>query len=327
MGKVTQLTDTWQFRNGLLGGFAAVACILMLAAILGRGARPAIAGVGAAGAALAALQGYGPFRAAHALDGSVLLAIAALGLGGLAIQTVGQIVGQIAGQKPRPLHLLVQAACLIPGGGLLAYAFRDAQPTWVPVVLGLAAPCITIATIDFDQFHRRRGFGPALILVTALGIYVTVPDTEGARVLVGATLPLIALVLPRPAATLGGAGVALLVGIMLSITAAEGAPRPGSIVGAIAGFGFLVVEPIARRVLPELKGRDGHDPQGHLRNTIVAVGLQSIIVAWTCRVAGLSVGATRATLISGVGLVAALFLAPRLPRPPLPERARSPRPR
>lgn len=315
MGKVTQLLDTWQFRDGLLVGCIAVALVLLLAAFMGQGGRPAIAGSVTAVGTLAALQGFGPFRGALTLPNPNLVAIALLGAGGLVVQLVS---------ARRAVHPLAQLAALLPGGAAFAYAFRDAHPSWVPIALAIAAPAITVAVIDLDAFHRRRAFGPAMILVTAMGIYVTVPDTEGSRVLVGALLPLIAVVLPRPAATLGATGSALLVGLLLSVTAIEGAPRPGAIVGGLASFGLLVMEPIARRVLPELKGRDGHDPQGYLRNTIVAVGYQFVVVAWASRVAGLSVSAVRASFIAAVGLLAALFLSPKLPRPPLPER-RGPR--
>lgn len=315
MGKITQLLDTWQFRDGLLVGCIAVGAVLLIAAFLGQGGRPAIAGSVTAAGILIALQGYGPFRGALVLPNQVVVAIAILGAGGLAVQLVA---------AQRDVHPAVQLAAVLPGGTALAYAFRDARPSWVPFALAVAAPVLTVAVNDLDVFHRRRAFGPAMILVTAMGIYVTVPDTEGSRVLVGALIPLIAVVLPRPAATLGATGSALLVGLLLSVTAIEGAPRPGAIVGGIASFGLLLMEPIARRVLPELKGRDGHDPQGYLRNTVVALAFQAVVVAWTSRVAGLSISAVRAGFIAGVGLLGALFLSPKLPRPPLPER-RGPR--
>ena len=314
MGKVTDLTQSAQFETGLIFGCLAVAVTLLIATVARRETRPAIAGIGTAVAALAALQGWGPFTAALHLDTDVVVGIGALAAGGLAIQ----VFDRNARYLP-PVHALL----LAPGGAALGWAFRDARPTWVPVAIGLAAPIFAVTTIDLDRFHRRRGFGPAMMIITICGVYVTVPDTEGSRALVGAALPLIALVLPRPLATLGAMGSAAMVGVVLAVAATEGAPRPGAIVGAFAGFGFLVIEPVARRIMPELKGRDGHDPTDHFRNTTLAVVLQGFIVAWATRVAGMSREVLPALLTAMVGVVAGLWTSARLPRPPLPEKRRS----
>ncbi len=313
MGKVTDLTQSQQFEAGLFAGCIGVAIVVLIAVFQRRGMRLEIAGLATAGAALAALQGWGPHKAALALDTSLLAAIVVLAVGGLAIQ----VIDRDAKWSPA-----IHAILLVPGGAAMGWALRDAQPTWVPIAIAIAAPVFGATTIDLDRFHRRRAFGPAMLIVTICGVYVTVPDTEGSRALVGAVLPLIVLVLPRPLATLGAMGSAAIVGVVLAVAVTEGAPRPGSIVGAFAGFGFLVIEPIARRVMPELKGRDGHDPGDHFRNTAVALTLQGILVAWATRVAGLTQEALPALLTSAVGVVAGFWTAARLPRPPLPEKRR-----
>ena len=313
MGKVTQLLDARQFQHGMLLGSLACGLVLLVASLRGVRARPAIAGIAATFASLLVLQGTGVWHPAHRLAPSVLIGVFALFAGGAAFQLIPQLATS---------SLMAHIIVLAPGGVILGFAFRSHPLGFVPWTVGVLAPTIGALASDFDAFHRRRGFGPAVLWLTCAGVYLTVPDTEGARALLGVTIPLIALVIPRPAATLGAPGIAAMTGIILAIAASEGTPRPGSIVGSFAAFGLLACEPIARRVMPELRGRDGHDPDDHVRNTTLVLVVQGIAVVWASRVAGFERSALSAAAISTVGFAFLMWASTRLPRPPLPDRTR-----
>jgi len=171
---------------------------------------------------------------------------------------------------------------------------------------------------ELDHYHRRRSLGPALLLVTVVGVYLTVPDTEGARALVGAAIPLVLVVLPRPAATLGASGLGASLGILTWITVVEGTPRPGSVVGGLGCLGLFVAEPLARRVVPGLRDRDGHGPFDHFRNTAVAVAVHGAVVLWAARVAGFAHDALPALFALLPALGAGMLLSRLIPGPPLP---------
>ena len=90
---------------------------------------------------------------------------------------------------------------------------------------------------------HRHLLGP-MVLVTAFGIWATVPNTDTARVLLGASTPL-ALATVRPiAARIGPAGAFALAGLLVAIAIDGGQTRPASIVGAWASIGLLALLPL-----------------------------------------------------------------------------------
>lgn len=307
MGKFTLLTEASQFRTGLVCGLVAIAVVFVVAAARMFGPRPAITGVAFSTAALAVLQGWGPWKPAHELPGNALIGLAVLGVGGIGVQVL------------RPgRNLATSAGLFVPGGVLLALSFPDRTPLWAAVAAAVAVVAGSALGAELDHYHRRRSLGPVLLLVTVVGIYLTVPDTEGARALVGAAIPLLLVVLPRPAATLGAAGLGTSLGILAWITVVEGAPRPGSIVGGLGCFGLFLVEPLARRVVPGLRERDGHGPFDHLRNTVVGAAVHGAVVLWAARVAGFAQDALPAAFALLPALGAGMLLARLIPAPPLP---------
>ncbi len=311
MGKVTQLVDSPQFRAGLICGLIAVAALLALGALAKPSRRPAIAGVPIAAAGIVALRGIGPWKGALEVPDLAFFGIAVLALGGGCAQALNS--------RTRLNPLTVAGLCA-PGGMILGVALDGVTTHWAAIAVAVGTPTLAALASDCDDFHRRRAFGPAFMVVTFAGIYATVPDTEGARALLGAALPLLVLVIPRPLMTLGASGTAALLGLAFTVAAIEGAPRPGSIVGALGCVGMLAGDPIGRRVLPELRNRDGHDPASLFRNMIVALALQTAVVTWASRVAGFDKHAPIAAAVLLVGVGASIWAAAALPKPPLPIR-------
>ena len=307
MGKITLLTDARQFRVGLVCGLDGIAAVFVLGATRTFGRRPAVAGTACAVAALAVLQGWGPWGPALRLPQPAMIAVALLAVGGIGTQVL------------RPGNRLTTGmAMLVPGGVLLGLALADRAPAWAAIAAAFTVVVGGGLAADLDHFHRRRSLGPLLFVVTVAGVYLTVPDTEGARALLGATIPLLLLVVPKPTATLGAAGIGACFGILAWIAVIEGIARPGAVVGALGCLGLFVAEPLARRVVPGLRERDGHGPTDHLRNTAVAFVLQTVVVVWASRVAGFAHDALPATFALIPALGAGMLLSRYIPAPPLP---------
>ena len=202
-------------------------------------------GVAAAVAALAGL------RVDDVLDTTLVVAWALV------------VVGALASEN-RPL--IVRAVALAPGSAVLVTFAAVGTPGWARALTFLSVVGVGSSAASVDQ--QAPTFTFALLAVSALGAYATVPDTEQARVLVGALLPVavVAVVWRRVPEHSGPASaVALLAWVAL----VGGVGRPGSVVGALGCLGVLVLVPLARR-------------SGLVRLAVVHVAL----VAIASRVAG-----------------------------------------
>jgi hypothetical protein len=185
--------------------------------------------------------------------------------------------------------VVLRVAALAPGGALLVTFAAPGTSGWarllvLAVILG-AGPAA--AVLD----RRSPSFLFALLAISALGAYATVPDTEQARALVGALLPVavVALAANRVAEPSGPtAGVALLGWVAL----VGGTGRPGSVVGAVGCLGVLALGPLARRANPVLVG-----------------AVHVAVVAVASRIAGLRQSAwTALAILVPVILLAAIVL-------------------
>ncbi len=187
-----------------------------------------------------------------------------------------------------PAPGLVGPVAALPGAIVLAGANQGLAAGWVPVLIVVGTVVIGATTADFDRRTGRFGFGPLLFFIAVGGIYVTVPDTELMRAVVGVSLPLVFLAWPYVAAQLGGGGAYAAVGLLLWIAPIEGLGRPGAIVGAVGAFALLFGEPIGRLLARELEGRTRirRLPIGRPRSTIVIA--QMVLVFYATRVAGLA---------------------------------------
>jgi hypothetical protein len=312
VGKITDLLHTSQFQQGLVDGILALAVVLLCSMLRVFGRRPPIAGVAFAFAGLAALTGTGPGH--RALDGvgiGALFGVVLLLAGGLGERFV-----------PTPLRAIVGPVFLFPGSLVLGLAAHHHNAAWWSTALLIfGLPVFGTLAADFDNHHGRRAYGPILFVITVGGVYLTVPDTEGARALLGVALPMVLLTVPRPMATLGFGGSAAAVGVLMYDSTLEGIGRAGSIVGAVGCLGLFLYEPVGRVLLVRMRERDGHGPRDHYRNVAIAVVLHGAVVFWASRVAGRSEGAVAAFLLLLPAIAGGIIAAPLLPDPPLPRGA------
>jgi hypothetical protein len=274
------LTSDDGFRAGLLWSLVFTGVVIVVALPWGAGRRHPplpLAGVVVVAAAAIALEHIGR------LPGRALLGVVALAVGGAAVQGA-------------PRWLTAPAA--VPGGLVLGSAAPDVAPGWVPAFVVASTVIGAYLVAVFDDRGRAVGLAPVLVPVTAIGVYATVPDTEEAGALVGASLPVALSSVPAPLSSLGGALSAPLVGLVAWVAAGGGRGRPGSIVGGTACLGALLLGP----VLPDLRRAAARLPR-RLR-VLAAVGVVHVgIVLVASRVAGLRTSAVAAFVIAVVALV------------------------
>jgi hypothetical protein len=275
-----------EFVHGFRAGLVALGIALVLGMVWKRFSRTGdplpIAGALAAGAAVYALRDGVP-----GVPDRVLLALALLAAAGL-IRDVLRLA---------PVSLL---ALGLPGAILLATESGPTDEQWVQVVVGVTALVGGAALASFDQRWRRHGLGLPLVALWALGAYVTLPDTEGALAILGATSVVALAAWPARVSSLGSVGALPLAGLIAWNAAFGGFGRPSSIVGAVACVGLLVIEPATRALL-----RSGPGPIDTLVRpkaaqwwTLPAVAVvQLALVFIAARVAGLGHSLQRAAVI------------------------------
>jgi len=298
MRPLTDLFEASQFSTGLLVG--TLALLVTLPAALGLAAlfpqqvrRPGLVGPVFALAAVIALDGTLGTDQIVPVPSGVVLGLVML-----------WVAGAIAARTPAPW--LVGALAAVPGAVVLAGQNEGLDTGWVSALMVVGAVVIGTAAADFDRRNARYGLGPLLLFVTVAGIYVTVPDTELMRAIVGVALPLVILAWPYAAASLGAGGAYAAVGILLWIIPIDGIGRAGAIVGAVAAFALLYGEPLGRALARELEGRMRLPRFPVTRPRLVVVGAQLLIVAYATRVAGRVQTGTTALVLAIPAVAAAV---------------------
>jgi hypothetical protein len=201
----------------------------------------------------------------------------------------------------RSRSFTVRAAAVAPGAVVLVTVSAPDTPGWARGLVFVAVLVASPAGEIVD--YRVPSLIFAFIALSSLGVYATVPDTEQARTLVGALLPVAAaaVVWRRLSESVGpSVSVALVVwgGLV------GGVGRPGSVVGAIGCLGVLALGPLARLSSP-------------IRLIVVQLG----VVALASRVVGFRQSAWAAVAIAvPIMVVAAVVLLAgqhgRMPDPP-----------
>jgi hypothetical protein len=184
---------------------------------------------------------------------------------------------------------VVRAAALAPGGAVLVTFAAPGTSGWARglVLLAVLVAGPTSAVVD----RRFPSLLFAFLAVSALGVYETVPDTEQARALVGALLPVAALAFisrrsPEPA------GPVVSVSLLAWVALVGGVGRPGAVVGGIGCLGVLALGPVSRRA-----------------NVGLLAVVHVAVVAVASRVAGLRQSAwTAAAILVPVMVLAAIVL-------------------
>ncbi len=147
-----------------------------------------------------------------------------------------------------PTGVAIGALVAIPGAFLVIRPEAADPQTWLPwfamMVIVVAAPLVA----SFDDRHGKTGLSLPLFGIAALGVFLTVPDTEGALALLGVAGIAGFLGWPRPFASLGRSGAYAVIGVYMFVAAEGAIARPPSIIASAAVLGLLLVVPIAIRL-------------------------------------------------------------------------------
>jgi hypothetical protein len=206
-------------------------------------------------------------------------------------------------------------ALAVPFAAAIGFRGELVTDLWVRVLVTLAASVGALLAAEFDHNWRVEAPGLTLFAVSALGVYATVPDTELVAAVLGVSLPLVVLGWPVRLATLGRAGGAAAVALLVWAGAAGGEGRPASIIAVVACLGLLVGGPVGRVLLPRVGDRLRRVSDGPV--TFWVLVSHVAIVGVASRVGGqLSVPFAAAVIATVVGITAILIGA--FFRPPMP---------
>ncbi|MGH8913629.1 MAG: hypothetical protein ACRDZM_03840 [Acidimicrobiia bacterium] len=208
-----------------------------------------------------------------------------------------------AGDRPTRWFgwLLVVAGALLVGwrGGL-----DDID--WLPLAGPVAILIGGSALMLWSMRLPHRLLGP-MMAITAFGIWVTVPETEHARVLLGVALPLALATLAPMRSRLSTAGAFALAGLVVWVVGIGGDARPASIIGGWASLGALAILPVVRPNPTELMER----------RPLLIVGIHALFVLLASRVIGLWESAVIASVAVLVVSVVAFVVFGSLVREPV----------
>jgi hypothetical protein len=230
--------------------------------------------------------------------------------------------------RPPAVAGLALATAAAAGYVLTGAPAAPGPPWWL---LAVATAAVAAALAGFDRRWRRPALAPALLAVTAAGIWATVPDVEAALVLLGAAVPMALLGWPSPLAGraagpppgYGVAGSVAVAAVLVWAVATGGAARPGSVVGGLACLGLLAVEPAARWLDPRRRGP--LDPVERRPGLAwAALAAQLALVALASRVVGRLESAATALLLAGIGLGLAVAAGVAVARRSSPSRRSAP---
>jgi hypothetical protein len=228
-------------------------------------------------------------------------------------QLAGVTLLAVAGLFHR--SVVVGGLLAIPGAFFLIRPEAADPQEWLPWVAMLAIAFAAPLVASFDDRYPETGLPIPLFGIAALGVFLTVPDTEGAMVLLGVAGIAGFLGWPRPVATLGAAGSYAVVGLYM-LVAAEGAiGRPASMLASVAVLGLLLIVPIAIRLRSI-----GWARELDRVDAVVPLVAQLVLVVLIARTAG-RVGWIPGAAALTIGLLAAaamiiLLLPPRPPQLP-----------
>ncbi len=318
MEKLTQLTDTHEFRVGLAVGMAIAAALLVIGLITRfsplqrRCARPVgLAGLAIAGGLVVLFARLDEVRERGDDARGFRLGLVALALGGL-----------VSSARPR---LWTGALAAVPGAWVIVDSgFREMKPNIrLAVMLTIVVACPLLAS--FERRSPVPGLSAALLAVTAFGHYVTVPDTEKARAVVGLTVPIGLVGWPLRLVAVGQAGAYAAVGALAWAATSGGSARTGSVAGACASFGVLVAAPVAWEVTATRFRRAPVDPPEPIpaswittcgrHPAAVLLTLHAVLVLWGSRVAGLQDRLVPATVLAAPVLALGTLLVAWLVSP------------
>jgi hypothetical protein len=292
--------DLWkleEFRRALpLGVVVAIAllCVAVAVAASGRHRPLPLGGIAIAGGGLCAI--------AENQHVPLAVVLGVVGIGGAG--ALGQ------------LHRVSRWWCFalaVPFALIMSFDGELVSALWVRVLVILAASGGAMLAAEFDDTWRGEAPGLTLFVISVLGVYAAVPDTELVAALLGVALPLVVLGWPARLMTLGRPGAAASVALLMWAGAFEGVGRPASIVSVVACLGLVVGTPAGAILLPRAGDLLRRVPRRPLMLGLVFSHL--VIVLAASRIAGpLSELSEAALVCAAIG--AAAVLTGSLFRPP-----------
>ena len=286
------------FAAGVAFAIVAVAVVAVATLAMPRGGRDVVVPLG--GVCFVAASLFALVRTEAVSDTFVWGIGALIGAGA---------VSSLARDRVPGAAIPLGAALAVPGAWLVVHAEAIPRIGWIQVVLGVGIVVGGTLATDFDLRWRRVGAAPVLLAISLFGVYATVPDTEQALVVLGASIPLAlpgAIGWPRAMSALGSAGAFGAVGLLAWTVGAGGAARHSAIVGGLACLGLLVVEPVGRALG---RGRSrilGAVPEGRIGALAALAGGHLVLVYVCARVAGLRDSAAASAWIAGGTLLMAV---------------------
>ena len=224
MADLIEILGTSYFRWGLVLGVVSLVSVSLIHVLSLRDKTLPIGGLLIAVSTLVALRLSGPI--------DLLVWI------GFVVLVAGTGLARAVGMKAWLMSL-----ASIPGAALLALTVYD-DPAWASALVLVAVPVAGLLVVNFEARHSDEGLGVVFYAMAAIGLFFAVPDTELPRALMAVCLPIAFLAWPRIRVSLGPEGAYLSIALFLWITSVGGVARPGSIVGAAACLGYLVLEPV-----------------------------------------------------------------------------------
>jgi hypothetical protein len=232
------------------------------------------------------------------LPGSVVVGVAAIAL--------------ICGLPRLPAGLAV--ALTVPFGWLIAV--DTSTTSWIRFAVLVVASLGSVACSRADEVWAHEAVTPGLLFGSACGVFLAVPDTEEALVLVCAAALAALAGWPLRLATLGRAGAGSACAVLAWVVAIGGRGRTPSIVGGLACLGVLVW----LAAVPWLRIRFGrsaaHPRLTGVRQILTLVAVQAGVVLVASRVSGVSDELGFAVVVAAVTAVAAVGGATIVGGPP-----------
>ena len=201
----------------------------------------------------------------------------------------------------------------LPFAFVIGFHAELVNDVWARTLVTVAVAAGATLVTEFDDTWRREAAGVTLFVITAAGVYATVPDTELVGAVLGASLPLLLLGWPVRLASLGRTGGAAATALLLWAGAAGGGGRSASIVAVVVCLGLLVGVPVGTLLLPHAAASLRRISERPLLLSLVASHV--VIVATAARVAGQRtdlVGAAVLAVVIGAAaiLIGAMFRPP-----------------
>jgi hypothetical protein len=283
--------DTWNLDELGVGlAFGAVACGLLLVAYFAAGAgrvRPLpLAGV------VIAAGGLLSIGQTRSVPNPVVVGV----IGIAAAAALAALPG---------VSLWCSFALAVPFAWAIGFHGDVVAVSWARVLVTAGASGGAILAARFDYAWREQAPGVTLLVVTTVGMYATVPDTETLAAALGVVLPFVVLGWPVCVARLGRPGAASAAAMLVWAGSVGAAGRPASMVGLVACLGLLAGNPLGELLLPRAGTRVRRWPRHS--QILAMVTSHTVLVIVAARVVGRTTDPAFAAVFGAVvGVVAVL---------------------